>query len=125
MTGKTRINETDMELAKRNETDIDAVNFNMNKKIEFLPIRVHETFPHLRIYLANRCSLTEISKKNFEGLTELTDILLGGNKIEVLHSDTFEGLVKLEYLDFCKFSNVFHKKSIPTLNQQIRTELRR
>lgn len=103
MRGKTIINETNMELAKRNETFIDAINFNLNKRIEFLPVRVHEKFPHINTYLANRCSIKSISKANFEGLVELTDVLLGGNQIEVVPKDTFEGLVNLVYLDFCKF----------------------
>lgn len=103
MKGKTIINESSMELAKRNETFIDALNFNMNKKIQFLPIRVSETFPQIIQYLANRCSIKTISKSNFEGLDKLTDVLLGGNQIEVIPTDTFEGLVNLVYLDFCKF----------------------
>lgn len=103
MRAKTIINKANMELAKNNETYIDVINFNKNKKIEFLPVKVHEIFPHLDTYLAFGCSIRNISKSNFEGLVELTDVVLGRNQIEVVPKDTFEGLTKLVYLDFCKF----------------------
>jgi Leucine rich repeat len=78
----------------RNET-FEGLSFWTNKKIKFLPIQVSEKFPNLLGYQASHCSITEISKKNFEGLTKLKLLHLINNKIEKILSDTFEDLVEL------------------------------
>lgn len=71
-----------------------------NKKINFLPEKVADTFQNLLAYLASNCSLTEVSKINFEKLHE--NIRAYGNKIEKIASNTFEGLTALAYFYLCK-----------------------
>ena len=98
----TIINATDVEVSARDES-INVLNFNYNKKIFYLPIKVSEKFPSLEVYYAFSCSLTTISKANFAGLSRLRVLDLSVNQIEKLRSDTFEGLETMDTLYLCKF----------------------
>lgn len=80
------------------DNQIDGIDFSENKRIVFLPILVHETFPNLIGYYAFHCSIREISKKNFDKLSRLEDLNLNSNHIERIKSDTFEDLVSLTQL---------------------------
>lgn len=81
---------------------VQEINFAYNKKIFFLPIRVSDKFPELRAYDAHQCSLTTISKQNFEKMENLKYLSLEGNQITTIFSETFEDLVKLNYLSIRK-----------------------
>lgn len=72
--------------------------FQNNKKVEYLPIMVHRVFPNLADYRAEECSIQEISRKNFEKLYQLRIVMLGGNQIERVQSDTFADLPLLLYI---------------------------
>lgn len=72
--------------------------FENNKKIEYLPVKVHRAFPNLADYRAEECSIREISRKNFEKLDKLRIVMLGNNQIEKVPSDTFAELPLLLYL---------------------------
>lgn len=85
------------EISPRDET-IEELDFSLNKKIRFLPIKVARTFSNLLAYFADSCSLTEISKDNFENLVNLTTLSLRENQTERIASDTFEDLKSLRGL---------------------------
>lgn len=72
-----------------------GLDFDGNKKIKFLPIKVAETFPNLLVYDARICSLT-ITKANFEGIDKLNLLYLHENRISTINSETFEDLIALE-----------------------------
>lgn len=97
----TIIDKSDFKILTRDES-INALDFNNNKKIEFLPIKVFENFPHLLGYSARGCSIKEVSKKNFENLNKLKVLWLGDNQIEKIPSDAFEDLSALEKVYLCK-----------------------
>lgn len=84
---------------------ITKMNFNDNRNIEFLPNSPSHKFPNLVHYHAERCAIKEISKRNFERLHSLWNILLQGNQIRAVLKDTFQGLTKLSRLDLSKFKN--------------------
>lgn len=79
------------------------MDFDDNRNIEFLPISLHQTFPNIEWYHAERCAIKEISKKNFERLIQLESIHLEENQIYAILKDTFDGLINLETLNLSKF----------------------
>lgn len=82
------------------ETDatIDALTFDGNDKISFLPVEVEISFPFLTIYSASRCSVRTIAKDNFKNLRRLRYLQIDNNRIEEIRSDTFRDLTSLEKL---------------------------
>lgn len=93
----TTINSTGVTIAPRDET-IKGLTMYNNQKIHFLPEKLNETFPNLSTYLASACSITEISKMNFENLDKLRFLSLHSNHIEKIARNTFEDLKSLEVL---------------------------
>jgi hypothetical protein len=89
----------------RNET-IKGLWFPGNKKVEFLPTKVLSVFPNLEAFSAPRCSIREISKENFVGLSKLEYLSLSGNQIKTVRSGTFEGLSSLTTVWLSKFDFV-------------------
>lgn len=83
--------------------EVEIMDLRNNRNIEFLPISPHQTFPNLMSYYAANCSIKEISKRNFEGLVHLRDVILEDNQIYFLLSDAFKELVSLLYLYLGKF----------------------
>lgn len=80
--------------------DLIAVLFlSGNKNVLYLPVRVYQSFPNLKEISAFECSIKEISKKNFDYLTQLEDLDLHHNFIAKIKSDTFDGLSKLRRID--------------------------
>ena len=75
-----------------------GIDFFDNSNIKFLPENVAEKFPNLIGYLVHRCSVQEISKKNFKNLSKLKYLWLGYNQIVKIPRNTFEDLVKLEQI---------------------------
>lgn len=78
---------------------VGAIFINNNKKIEFLPNNVYESFPQLVVLKASFCSIRSIGKQNFKNLHKLKRLNLDGNQITKILDDTFEGLEALEYID--------------------------
>lgn len=65
---------------------------------KYLPIEVHFSYPKIEWYVATACGITEVSKLNFENLSELEFIRLDFNELETVESDTFQGLARLRYI---------------------------
>lgn len=84
------------------EQSIIGLYFDNNKKIVYLPVKVHRIFPNLIEYRAENCSIREISKKNFEKLYKLRTIILEYNQIEKVSSNTFADLPLLLYIGLRK-----------------------
>ncbi|CRK93245.1 CLUMA_CG006788, isoform A [Clunio marinus] len=74
----------------------NALIFEDNKRIQFLPENISSWFPNLTDYIARNCSVKAISKINFLNLTELRSLNLDFNEIERLDGDIFEGLSSLK-----------------------------
>lgn len=100
----TSINSEDFRISPKDET-MQGIWLDLNKKIEFLPVGVSETFPNLLGISALSCSLKSLSKENFKNLTRLKAIWLGSNQITVISSDTFEDLIALQQLRLRKKRN--------------------
>lgn len=112
VTNYTAIDSADFAFSGDPKNDIDDLNLSYNRKVKFLPVSPCHKFPNLKFYQASRCSLHEISKKNFEQLINLRELRLSRNEIEIIPSDTFQGLTKLteiylgngiEFYDFLNF----------------------
>lgn len=83
-------------VANANYSQLEILRIVKQRNIEFLPVSVYKSFPKLKIYYVANTPVQKISKKNFEKLYELWALYLENNQIEVIPSDTFEDLVKLE-----------------------------
>lgn len=99
-------------ISKKGETfhfmldqSINGLYMSGNKRIEYLPVNVHRNFPNIKQYLAEDCSIREISRKNFEKLYEVSEIRLRENQIEKIPSDTFADLPLLLYIGLRKLKS--------------------
>lgn len=75
--------------------DVDSILLADNKKIQYLPIKVHKKFPKLETYGSKNAPVKEISALNFEGLMSLKSLDLRKNQIKFIPNDCFEDLIKL------------------------------
>lgn len=98
----TEIIETGATLAGLENSDVDAILFEFNRKIQFLPVNVYRIFPKLEFYLARNASVKEITALNFRQLTSLKVLELRFNQIEFIPNDCFEGLEQLIELGLSK-----------------------
>lgn len=103
MNERTAINATNFVMGELRDEEVEGIVFDGNKKIEYIPYKIHMQFPNLAIYHANRCSIKQISKENFENLRRLKSIELASNKIQKLAGNTFKGLEKLTKVDLSEF----------------------
>jgi Leucine-rich repeat (LRR) protein len=99
MDERTKIDSKETTIAITRDETIEGLSFWCNYRIKYLPIQVSEKFPNLLAYQASYCSITEISKDHFQGLSKLKLLHLAANQIEKISTDTFEELVALEGLD--------------------------
>lgn len=81
---------------------VSVLDFSRNRQIQFLPIHVHKSFPHLVSYAAEYCNVQNLSKQNFEQLFHLRNLNLNRNKIESFNTVVFEDLVSLSTLSLGK-----------------------
>lgn len=98
------INSRDFFISDRREDGVTHIILNQNSKIEFLPILVFLKFSNVQTYKADRCSIREVAKINFEHLPRLQVLNLAFNRIETLRHDTFKGLLALRNISL---SNIF------------------
>jgi hypothetical protein len=97
MKSKTVINSEGFEIAPKDET-MKGLWMQNNKKIEFLPENVSDTYPNLVGYNAPKNSITQITPKNFKGLVKLEILYLQYNQIETIPVETFKDLSSMKYL---------------------------
>lgn len=79
-----------------------------NKNIKFLPVNIHKNFPNLMALEASQCSIELLTKENLQGLSELKMLWLHHNQIEEIRSDTFQGLVSLEWIHLGEKAKLFY-----------------
>lgn len=84
-------------LSSSDET-VEAIDYDSNKLIRYLPENSAEQFPNLMTIYAPRCSIEVISKSNFCGLHKLENLYLQENLIQKIASDTFEDLIMMDTL---------------------------
>lgn len=99
----TSIDTVNVALSDVND-EVNALVFNTNKKIKFLPVNVSHNFPLLKSYSATACSLRGIRKDNFRDLEKLEILILTNNKIETVRSNVLEDLQNLKILLISKVS---------------------
>jgi Leucine rich repeat len=104
MNETTSIQTTGVTFPQARDDSIQALSFNNNKKIIYLPESFGKKFVSLILYEAINCSIKGISKENFEGLKNLKRLDLERNNIEKILSETFQELTRLEYLYLGKIS---------------------
>lgn len=97
MNETTSIDEPSVIISSRDDSMFGFWLFN-NKQIHNLPTGVSEKFPNLLGYNAGFCSIKEISRENFKGLTKLKLLFLHYTQIEKISSETFSDLKSLETL---------------------------
>lgn len=103
MDEKTVINATNFVVGDPSDDEIGGIKFDENKNIEFLPYKIHMQLPNLIIYQASKCSIKQITKKNFEKLSRLKEIDMSFNQIRKISGNTFRGLESLTFVDISKF----------------------
>lgn len=94
--------KTDETLILAQDSFVQGLELERNNMIFYLPIKIAESFPNLLALSAWDCSLKEISRKNFENLSKLKQLILYRNEIETIFYDTFADLIALEYLNLRK-----------------------
>lgn len=72
---QTAFNEPNVAISNDDES-IGGLDFDGNKKIEFLPIKVDKSCPNLRGCAARNCSIKEVSKINFNEMNKLQALAL-------------------------------------------------
>lgn len=92
----TMISADNVELLDNKIFDVNAIIFDYNKKIEFLPINVYKSFPNLKTYYASQASIKNITSSNFKRLLKLKLLDLSRNQIEIIPEDCFQGLNQLQ-----------------------------
>lgn len=122
MTQKTKIPGSSYTIVNPKNGTVQALDFNNNRNIDFLPVLVISVFPNIVEYDARNCSIKSISKENFERLHHLKLVYLQGNQIETVRGDVFDGLNKIEDIDLGKFilrsEYKFHITISPSSQQQ-------
>lgn len=93
---ESSIDRDDFLIPGHKDDSIRAVYMKNNSNIEFLPVQIYRKFPNLLRYSMINCGFSEVFKKNFENLIQLELLDLSDNRIEIMRSDTFEGLFRLE-----------------------------
>jgi Leucine rich repeat len=99
MNKKTKISSPSYEIVTKRFDHVVGIVFDFNTKIFYLPEKVNKKFPKLRGISAQNCSIKAIARSNFAKLPSLSVLLLSGNKIAAITSDTFRDNMNLMFID--------------------------
>lgn len=99
------IKADNMSISGSKNDEIRVIDLSKNRKVEFLPIHVFVKLPLITNYYANKCSIRNISRKNFERLHAIYELNFKDNSIETIPSDTFQDQDRLIYLNL---GNVYY-----------------
>lgn len=91
----TVIESAQVSISSQRDETVTSIELNGNKNIQFLPSRVDTNFPNLEFYIANDCSISTISKDNFQNLSQLKVLFLQQNQIEEIPLNAFDDLGNL------------------------------
>lgn len=98
----TAIQEENVEIGGSENVKIDTILLSQNKKIKFLPVKIHNKLPELKLYNARNANIEKISALNFVGLSKLQFLDLSHNKFEFIPDDCFLGLKALQKINLSK-----------------------
>lgn len=101
MTDNTEIGSLNFVISDYNE-NVTVLDIGRNKKILYLPERMYEKFPSLRIMEAQSCSIVAIVIANFAKLDSLERLFLQNNQIETIPGKIFADLISLKTLRLSK-----------------------
>jgi hypothetical protein len=87
--------------------DIEALSFESNENILYLPEKVAEKFPNLLAYGIERSRLKVIDRVNFKNLTKLRHLRLYESDITQIRKGTFDDLTALLYLSLSKSAKLY------------------
>lgn len=90
------------------DSELEAISVQGDRQITQLPEDLPLKLLKIEVYDAGSCSIKQISKSNFENLSELRRLWLGYNQIEEIADDTFEDLTSLEYLALGMYFKCFN-----------------
>lgn len=90
------INSTDFLITSTRDESVEGFGAWYNRKIEYLPSNLGETYPNLVGMQFGHCSIKAITKKNFKFLNKLRQLLLRDNQIGVIADDTFDYIPVVE-----------------------------
>lgn len=113
------ISSTGLTIGNARNESVGAIDYNNNKRLQFLPENPANNFPNLEIIQASGCAIERIHRNNFRNLTKLKVLWLTSNPLEKISSDTFKDLTSLESLVLSMnvtltiFSLSFHCLSYP------------
>jgi Leucine-rich repeat (LRR) protein len=105
MDEQTKIDSVGFMISSPRNDTIKGLIFEHNTKINYLPENTGEKFPNLVGFSAYDAQLKAISKANFQNLIHLEELHLSNNQIQIINSDTFEGLISLEHIFLGLFVN--------------------
>lgn len=83
-------------------SNVDAILFDNNVDLQFLPVNIYEKFPNLERISGESAAVKAISSMNFERLLKMKFLNLKANRIEFIPNDCFEGLLNLIEINLCK-----------------------
>lgn len=86
-------------IGKRSNNDVKQIRFE-NSIVEYFPRGLGRIFPNLTRINLNSCGLKKINREDLEGLENIEQIHLRGNKLTTLPSNLFEGMTKLKNIYF-------------------------
>lgn len=95
----TVIDSTGITFSPERNDSIRGIDFSDNKKIHYLPFKLHKTFPKLLVFAASSCSIKAISRENFKNLKVLRGLWLRNNQIETIPSNAFQDLISIDDID--------------------------
>lgn len=102
MSDNTEISSKNFIVAEYNDI-ITNLDFVRNKRIFYLPERIYEKFPTLRVIEAQSCSILEITIANFAKLDSLEKLQLQNNQIETIPDKVFADLSSLKILRLSEY----------------------
>lgn len=92
------ISTKNVEVLAKESQSVKGFHFELNRKIEYLPVKVNKKFKNLIAYDGSYLALKGIKYQNFEKLEELQYLSLENNQITYISNDAFKDLTKLKYL---------------------------
>lgn len=101
------IEKSDFFFSQPKDNKVTGFCLENNKKINYLPINLHENFPNLFGLDARDCAIKQIKNENFRGLKFLKILWLSRNQIDIIAKNTFEDLKHLEYVSLGKNFIIF------------------
>lgn len=86
-------------LKRKNNIDVKAISIENSHKWPRIPLGIRAFFKNIEALEFDFTGLTEISSEDFDGLSQLKELILRGNKIHTIPEGLFEELPHLRTID--------------------------